>query len=116
MLRAYEFVENRHRSKSVNRDLAITWTRPSDSQCVAALAEKPLDVLGLVAEGIARSTPDVGALALRGDDSSSVAMDQAPEERPPLRSNDLRLPRHQGDRPKVLSPWTVLGDETWPVF
>lgn len=115
-LRPHELVEPGDRFFTVDSDLAIRWSRPTDAQCVATLAEEALDVLGLVAEGISRGTPDVGALTLDRRDPGAVAMDQTPDERLAVCCDDFLLPWREIDRPQMLAAWAVLGEETRPML
>jgi hypothetical protein len=87
-LRPDELVQQGGRGLSVDRDLTVARPGPLNPSGIEAVAEDPLDVLGFVRKVV----PNTRNAAVVRDDSATIAVNEAANERATLIRNDLFLP------------------------
>src|SRR3954447_5371110 len=118
-LRSHELVEGSDSLATGNRDVARVALAPGNPELVERVGEDVADVVGGIAEEVARIR-----VALRGAahpafrpvrDATAVGVDEPADQRPRICADHLQLPGIQDDPPRVLHPRPMLWEQAEPV-
>src|SRR3954469_23796114 len=119
-LRSHELVEGSDGLATGDRDVARVALAPGDPELVEGVGEDAADVVGGVAEEVARVGVALGCAAhpaLRPvRDATAVGVDEPADQRPRICANHLQLPGFQDDPPRVFHPWPVLRQQMKPTL